>query len=140
LDSSDPQIFLKDAYAEGVTLKLGDFLGAVLRPVVMFESRGKLDSPRLHELLASNSSVALEAILTNRTDGAALLAIRVCMICCALLGEEVGVRRWATEGATRCQAGDGVWARSLPEWNWVLENPARYIRHAVAIKHSFNQL
>jgi len=131
---------LRLAFENGLRLKFGDAAGPLLAEVISYGPHGKLDLVRLRHTLEEDAAAVVAGIVANRLDPSLMVLLRNQMIGCALIEDKEGVRRWATEGANRCQRIGGPWAATLPQWQWALEKPNELTIYARHLKYLFNQL
>jgi hypothetical protein len=136
----DMQREMRTAVEKGLRQHFGDFLGGMLVDVVNYRARIKLEHQRLRELVENDAAAVASAIVSNRTDGALMLMIRSQMIGSALLSDRDAVVRWATEGLSRSRRVAGPWTETERQWQWVLEDPTRYIMYARQLKYFLSLL
>ncbi len=129
---------LQSALAAGLREQYGNVVGAVLAEVAAYHDHTKLDPKRIRELVDTDAGAVVSAIVANRVDAPLMLLIRGQMIGSALLEDREAVIRWATEGLHRSKRVGGPWTETDAEWNWVLEDPARFIMYARQLKLFLN--
>jgi|GEM_PF-1711383 len=130
---------LRIALEKGLHQHFGDLVGGMLGDVLSYRERTKLDLQRLRELVENDAAAVVGAIVANRVDGALMVMIRSQMIGSALLGDRDAVVRWATEGMNRSRRVAGPWTDTERQWQWVMEDPNRYIMYARQLKYFLNQ-
>ena len=130
---------LKTALENGLRQQFGDLMGGILMDVVNYRERVEINSQRLRELVENDAVAVVGAIVANRADGALMLMIRSQMIGSALLSDRDAVVRWATDGLNRCRRVAGPWSDTERQWQWVLEDPNRYMIYSRQLKYFLNQ-
>jgi hypothetical protein len=131
---------LRDCFAASLRQRYGDNLGGLLTEAVTYSPRGRLEPGQLRASLDANAAAIVNALLSNRVTESTLLGIRTQMIGSALLGDKPAVIRWATEGLNRCQRVGGHWAKTEPQWQFVLQDTDRLILYARQVKYFMNQI
>ena len=130
---------LKVALEKGLRQHHGDLVGGMLMDVALYRERIRLDPKRLRDLVENDAAAVVGAIVGNCIDGALMLMIRSQMIGSALLADRDAVVRWAMEGKSRSRRVAGPWQETQRQWEWVLEDPNRYIQYARQLKYFLNQ-
>jgi hypothetical protein len=131
---------LRAACEDGLRAQYGEPLGSLLADVLNYGTGSKLDLNRLRSSLEDEATAIVAGIVGNRADAPLMLLIRGQMIGRALVHDREAVIRWATEGQNRAPRVGGPWADTLAQWQWVRENPDRYILYARQLKLLFNQI
>jgi hypothetical protein len=138
--SIGPRVEIQEAFTLGLRQKFGDAMGDVLSEVIQFYQGTELDNDTLQKIREDDSAAVLSGIVANTVTGATMRGIRGQMIAAAIMADKDGVLRWATQGLNRCDRAGGEWAGSRGQWEWVLQNPDRFIVYARHVKYLFNQI
>lgn len=138
--STGPRTEIQEAFITGLCQKFGPVMGAMLAEVIPFYAGVELDSEMLKKVRDDDAAAVLSGILSGTANGATMRGIRGQLIASALMADRDSVVRWATEGQNRCTRTGEEWAATLPQWQWVLDNPDRFIVYARHLKYLFNQL
>ena len=138
--SIGPRVEILEAFALGLRQKYGDAMGEMLSEVVQFYQGTELDNETMQKIRDDDSAAVLNAFVSNAVTGGTMRGIRGQMIVAALMADKDAVLRWATQGLGRCDRAGGEWATTKPQWDWVLQNPDRFIVYARHIKYLFNQI
>jgi hypothetical protein len=140
LDRDNPQLALARAFADGLNHQFGPVLGGLLAAVVQYRPNGRLDQKQLTAQLETDAGAILGAVVAHHVDTGTLHLIRGNTIGCAILRDRAGVVRWATEGRNQSERTGKGWEQSAPQWQYILENPDRFIRYVHEVKTFQNQV
>ena len=138
--SIGPRVEIQEAFAVGLRQKFGDEMGEILNEVIQFYQGTELDQETMQKIRDDDSAAVLNAIVSNAVTGATMRGIRGQMIAAAIMADKDGVLRWATQGLNRCDRAGGEWASTKAQWEWVLQNPDRFIVYSRHVKYLLNQI
>lgn len=131
---------LASVFDNGLQLRYGDVLGPLYSEIIRYRAGSFLETNELRKDLDTEAVPVLQAILHDQVEPPALHAMRSLMIGCAIVGDRDAVLRWATEGANRARQFGGEWAKTLPQWEIVQQDPGRFLLYARQLKYFLQQL
>ena len=125
---------IAEAFDNGLLFRYGEVLGPLYSEVLRYRAGNFIETDELRADLDTEAVPVLRAILHNKVEPPTLHGIRSLMIGCAIAGDRDAVLRWATEGLTRAQQFGGEWAKTVPQWEAVQQDPGQFVLFARQLK------